>query len=113
MGKPFSPYEIGIYLGWVSSSEVWFGMYELGILMQHEKTVQILFYLVVFGLMALWEWKSSFRVQKIHRNIRWPNNMAVSFLSALVVRLIFPGSALWAAHWALDHQFGVFNWVET
>src|ERR1019366_9268223 len=65
-----------------------------------------------FGLMAFWEVRSSRRPQNIPRKLRWPNNLAVTLLNALVVRVIFPGATLWAAFWAFYHRFGVLNWVE-
>src|SRR5580658_5498398 len=84
--------------------EIWF---RYGLL--HEKNIRLLCYLLVFGSMAFWEWKTSRRVQKTSRKTRWPNNLAVTLLNAFIIRILFPGGALWAAYWARNHNLGLFN----
>ena len=77
-----------------------------------EKNIRIMFFVSVFLLMALWEWKASRRNQKIPKTHRWPNNLAMTLLNTLVVRILFPGSALWASYLAASYRIGFFNWVE-
>lgn len=84
--------------------EIWF---HYGLL--REKDIRLFCYLILFGLMAFWEWKASRRGQKIRRTDRWPHNLAVTVLNALIIRVLFPGEALWAAYWARNHNLGLFN----
>jgi sterol desaturase/sphingolipid hydroxylase (fatty acid hydroxylase superfamily) len=78
----------------------------------HERNYRFYGYLVVFALMALWEWKAARRDQKIGRIYRWPNNLGIALLNVLVIRILFPSASLGAAYWARGHQFGLFHWVE-
>ena len=43
---------------------------------------------------------------------RWPANIAIIFLDALLVRLLLPAGAVGAAWWAGEHSFGLFNWLQ-
>jgi sterol desaturase/sphingolipid hydroxylase (fatty acid hydroxylase superfamily) len=84
--------------------EIWF---HYGLL--HEKDIRLYCYLVFFGILAFWEWKAARRVQRITRPDRWPHNLALTVLNVLVIRVLFPGEALWAAYWARNHNLGLFN----
>jgi sterol desaturase/sphingolipid hydroxylase (fatty acid hydroxylase superfamily) len=78
----------------------------------YEKNVRLLCFLCVFVLMALWEWMANRREQKISKKIRWSNNLALALINALMIRVLFPGAALWASYLAFRHHLGLFNNVE-
>lgn len=68
-------------------------------------------FLGLFLLMALWEVLAPRRVQRLHRRERWPVNLALLVLNAVLLRLIFAGAALGTAFWAAEHEWGLFNQV--
>ncbi len=113
MGKPFSTGEIGIYLSWdFFQGRCGVDANALLNLSAQERDIRLLSFLVIFGLMALWEWKARRRDPKFPKKLRWPNNLLVALLNALLVRVVFPASTLGAAYMALNNQFGLFNWVD-
>lgn len=78
----------------------------------HERIVRLLCFLVVFGLMAYWELKTTLRAPSAPRKVRWNGNLCLTVLNTLVIRLLFPGAGLWAALWASRHGLGLFNKIE-
>jgi sterol desaturase/sphingolipid hydroxylase (fatty acid hydroxylase superfamily) len=71
----------------------------------------------VFAAMAAWELWAPRRPQAIGRARRWPGNLGIVVLDALLVRLVFPiasvGVALVAESrgWGLFHALAVPSWV--
>lgn len=68
-------------------------------------------FLAVFGVMALWEWLAPRRKEQTPRSERWPGNLGLTLVNALVIRVIFPSAAVGAAYLAEQLQFGLFHWV--
>jgi sterol desaturase/sphingolipid hydroxylase (fatty acid hydroxylase superfamily) len=70
----------------------------------------------VFGgvlvVMALWEFLAPGRPQALGRLVRWPNNLGIAALNALVVRLLFPAAAVGFALLAAEEDWGFFNLVD-
>lgn len=66
---------------------------------------------MIFLLMALWEWHAARRPQAIVRRRRWPANLSIVALDALLVRLLFPAAAVGAALYASGQGWGLFNLV--
>lgn len=81
-------------------------------LAQNERNLRLYGFLAVFGVMALWEWLSPRRQEQIQRSHRWPGNLGLTLINAIVIRVIFPSAAVGAAYLAQRFQFGLFNWVE-
>ena len=59
--------------------------------------------------MALLEARFPRRKRETSKGIRWINNLTVTFLSSLLVRLLLPLTALGAAAFAAERGFGLFN----
>jgi sterol desaturase/sphingolipid hydroxylase (fatty acid hydroxylase superfamily) len=65
----------------------------------------------VFAVMAFWELVGPRRAQSIGRGWRWPNNLGVVVANTLLVRLLFPTTAVGLALLAETRGFGLFNVV--
>jgi sterol desaturase/sphingolipid hydroxylase (fatty acid hydroxylase superfamily) len=63
----------------------------------------------VFAVMALWELVAPRRGQAIGRMVRWPGNLGVVAVDALLVRLVFPTTAVGLCLLAERNGWGVFN----
>jgi sterol desaturase/sphingolipid hydroxylase (fatty acid hydroxylase superfamily) len=63
----------------------------------------------VFIAMAVWEVFGPRRKQKVQRGVRWPNNLGVVALDTLLVRLVFPTTAVGLAVFAESHGWGLLN----
>ena len=78
-------------------------------LLSNEPVVRLSIFASVFGLMALWEVLAPRRRQEIGRTTRWPSNLGVVMLDTVVVRILFPASAVGLALLAEAKGFGLFN----
>jgi sterol desaturase/sphingolipid hydroxylase (fatty acid hydroxylase superfamily) len=82
-----------------------------------ETAVRLGVFAGVFAVMALWEIAAQRRLQEIDRHRRWPANLAIVAVDAVLVRLVFPTTlvafAMTAqAHgWGLLHAFAVPTWI--
>jgi sterol desaturase/sphingolipid hydroxylase (fatty acid hydroxylase superfamily) len=71
----------------------------------------------VFLAMAIWELVRPRRQQTIVRHVRWPSNLGIVVLDALLVRLIFPTTAVGfalvgdARGWGLFHLVTLPTWI--
>jgi sterol desaturase/sphingolipid hydroxylase (fatty acid hydroxylase superfamily) len=65
----------------------------------------------VFFTMALWEFVGARRTPTIGRGWRWPNNLGVVVVDTLLVRVLFPATAVGLALLAEARGFGLFNMV--
>jgi sterol desaturase/sphingolipid hydroxylase (fatty acid hydroxylase superfamily) len=63
----------------------------------------------VFALMAAWEFFGPRRAQAIGRGWRWPNNLAVVVVDMLLIRILFPTTAVGLALIAQARGVGLFN----
>jgi hypothetical protein len=63
----------------------------------------------VFVVMAIWELVGPRRQQAIGRGWRWPNNLGVVLVDTLLVRILFPTTAVGLALIAEERGFGLFN----
>jgi sterol desaturase/sphingolipid hydroxylase (fatty acid hydroxylase superfamily) len=67
--------------------------------------------------MAIWELVGPRRQQTIARHVRWPSNLGIVVLDALLVRLIFPTTAVGfalvgdARGWGLFHLVTLPTWI--
>jgi sterol desaturase/sphingolipid hydroxylase (fatty acid hydroxylase superfamily) len=77
----------------------------------HEPLVRLGCSIAVFAAMALWEWLAPRRSQAIKRRTRWPNNLGISVLNTVVLRIIFPTAGVGMAIFAAAHGWGVLNAV--
>jgi len=71
----------------------------------------------IFGLMTAWEILVPRRDQKLGRKTRWPGNIGIVILDTVLVRLVFPTTAIGLAlvaearGWGLFYALGLPTWV--
>jgi sterol desaturase/sphingolipid hydroxylase (fatty acid hydroxylase superfamily) len=81
------------------------------VLLAHEPYIRLALFGGVFTLMAAWELMGPRRQQTIGRGWRWPNNLGVVAVNTLLVRILFPTTAVGLALLAEARGFGLFNLV--
>ncbi len=75
----------------------------------HEAQVRLACFIAMFAGMALWEWLTPRRAQAINRRTRWPNNLGISALNTVVLRIIFPTAGVGMTIFASVHGWGILN----
>jgi sterol desaturase/sphingolipid hydroxylase (fatty acid hydroxylase superfamily) len=78
-------------------------------LLSNEPVLRLSIFASVFTIMALWEVLAPRRRLAIGRITRWPSNLGVVMLDTVVVRILFPTSAVGLALLAEAKGFGLFN----
>jgi sterol desaturase/sphingolipid hydroxylase (fatty acid hydroxylase superfamily) len=76
-----------------------------------EAAVRLIVAAVVFAAMAAWEVFAPRRKLSAGRAARWPSNLGIAVVDALLVRLVLPAAAIGAALYAAGHGFGLFHWL--
>jgi sterol desaturase/sphingolipid hydroxylase (fatty acid hydroxylase superfamily) len=74
-----------------------------------ELTIRLGAFAGIFLAMALWELLAPRRPWAVGRAPRWPGNLGVVVVDALVVRLLIPTAAVGVALLAATHGFGLFR----
>ena len=82
------------------------------IISAHESFIRLVVFAGVFALMAAWEILAPRREQRIGRGRRWPSNIGVVALDTLLVRLLFPITAVGVALLAEARGWGLFATLE-
>ena len=77
----------------------------------HEPWIRLAAFLGVFLCMALWEWLRPRRPQAMGRAARWPSNLGIVAINTVLVRLVFPISAVVWAGFVAQHGFGLLHWM--
>jgi len=80
-------------------------------LLSYEQYIRLAAFCGVFALMAIWEFIGPRRIQTIGRGWRWPNNLGVVVVDTLLVRILFPTTAVGLALIAGAQGIGLFNVV--
>ncbi|MDQ6970557.1 MAG: sterol desaturase family protein [Mariprofundus sp.] len=75
-----------------------------------DATLRLIIFLTVLLLMAWLEWIAPRRVLRFGYK-RWPANLGIVVLDALMVRIVLPAGAVGAALWAQELNFGLFHWL--
>jgi sterol desaturase/sphingolipid hydroxylase (fatty acid hydroxylase superfamily) len=78
-------------------------------MLTNEAYVRLAVFAGVFAVMALWELLAPRRPQAVGRGVRWPGNLGIVVLDALLVRLLFPTTAVGLALVAEGQGWGLFN----
>ena len=78
----------------------------------HEPAVRVAAFASVFVTMALWELAANRRELGAPRGARWLNNLGLTALNTILLRLLFPVAATGAAAATAHHGWGLFNVVE-
>jgi sterol desaturase/sphingolipid hydroxylase (fatty acid hydroxylase superfamily) len=86
-------------------------------LLPNEPLVRLLAFAAILAAMATWELLAPRRAHQIGRRTRWPANLGVAILDTLLVRLLFPMTAVGLAllaeaqGWGLLNAFAVAGWI--
>ena len=78
-------------------------------LLAYESQLRLLTFAGVFAVMASWELLAPRRPRTIGRSARWPSNLAVVAIDTLLVRIIFPTTAVGVAMMMQAGGWGLFN----
>jgi sterol desaturase/sphingolipid hydroxylase (fatty acid hydroxylase superfamily) len=81
------------------------------ILFTHEPLIRLSIFGGLFVMMAVWEVLAPRRTPAIGRGWRWPNNLGVVVLDALLLRILLPTTAVGLALIAQARGFGLFNMI--
>jgi hypothetical protein len=63
------------------------------ILLSYEPQLRLLTFVSVFAIMATWEFPTP-RRRRPSDAVRWPSNLAVVAIDTLLVRIVFPTTAV-------------------
>ena len=75
----------------------------------HSSTLRLGCFLGVLALMALWEVLGPRRPRSVSKEIRWASNLGLVVLNTLILRLLFPSTAIGVAAFAAARGWGVLN----
>jgi sterol desaturase/sphingolipid hydroxylase (fatty acid hydroxylase superfamily) len=87
-------------------------------LLKAEPLLRLGVYLSVFALMAVWEAIGPRRPRALRRVKRWPGNIGISLVDALLTRLVAPAGAVGfallanARNWGALCQINLPTWIE-
>jgi sterol desaturase/sphingolipid hydroxylase (fatty acid hydroxylase superfamily) len=79
------------------------------VLFAYEPYIRLGAFSGVFVVMAIWELTAPRRQQAIGRGWRWPNNLGIVVVDTLLVRVLYPITAVGLALVAEERGFGLFN----
>jgi sterol desaturase/sphingolipid hydroxylase (fatty acid hydroxylase superfamily) len=86
-------------------------------LLVNEALIRLAAFAGIFAIMAAWEILAPRRGQKLGRGTRWPSNIGIVVLDTVLVRLMFPTTAVGLAlvaesqGWGLLHATNLPAWV--
>jgi sterol desaturase/sphingolipid hydroxylase (fatty acid hydroxylase superfamily) len=82
------------------------------IVLANEPLIRLLVFAGIFAAMAAWEILAPRRERKLARGTRWPGNVGVVVLDTVLVRLVFPVTAVGLALVAEARGWGLFYALE-
>ncbi len=77
--------------------------------LEGESIIRLGFFFGVFCVMALWEVWAPRRKRSLSRAVRWPNNVGVVFLNTVLLRVVFPTTAVGLALVGERSGWGLLN----
>jgi sterol desaturase/sphingolipid hydroxylase (fatty acid hydroxylase superfamily) len=80
-------------------------------IIDNEIYLRLTFFFTIFIAMTIWEIVKPRRELKTSKVNRWTVNLSITFIDALIVRLIFPMAAIGIALIAEKHNWGFLNRV--
>ena len=84
--------------------------------LQLEQLLRLGSFLAVFAALAAWEWLAPRRVPTFAPRARWPHNVGLLVVDAVVLRIAAPGAAIAVAlagearGWGLVNAVGLSGW---
>lgn len=79
------------------------------IILAHEPAIRLTFFLGVLIVIAVWEAAAPRRHRSVSRWLRWPSNLGIAALNAVVLRVSFPVAAVGLAAAGQEHGWGLLN----
>ena len=79
-----------------------------GIFLTDEPLIRLVAFAGIFAAMAVWEVLAPRRDQKLGRGTRWPSNIGIVVLDTVLVRLVFPTTAVGLALVTEGRGWGLF-----
>lgn len=79
---------------------------------ENEAAFRLAIFFGVFLVMATWEIVAPRRKLTRSKSHRWFNNIAITVLNSLVVRLLFPAAAVGMALYVEEQQWGLFSLID-
>lgn len=79
------------------------------VILGHEGAIRLGFFLGVFALVALFERRRPRREASVPRLRRWIDNLSVSAIGALTLRVVLPLGEVAFAVWVAQRGWGLFN----
>ncbi|UCE63528.1 MAG: sterol desaturase family protein, partial [Nitrospirota bacterium] len=79
--------------------------------MLNELSIRLGFFFGIFALMVIWEGLAPRRAEPNLRAARWPSNIGIVVLNTLIIRLVFPTTAVGLALVEGQQGWGLFNIV--
>ena len=76
-----------------------------------ESAIRVGAFFGILGVMALWQMLAPRRPMKFGYR-RWPANLGIVLLDAVLVRLLMPAGVVGVAVWAGHSRFGVMRWLD-
>ena len=81
--------------------------------MEHEFTIRLIFFVLIFILVALWEIRAPRRNLTTSKKWRWFNNLSIIAINPVFLRLVFPVLAVGMAQTAQANGWGLLNHLGT
>jgi len=77
--------------------------------MEHEITIRVITFVLIFILVALWEIRAPRRTLMTSKKWRWFNNLSIIAINPLLLRLVFPVLAIGMTQTAQANGWGLLN----
>ena len=81
--------------------------------MEHEITLRLISFVLIFILVALWEIRAPRRNLTTSKKWRWFNNLSIIAINPILLRLVFPILAVGMAQTAQANGWGLLNHLGT
>lgn len=78
--------------------------------MENEALVRLIFFLVIYGAVAIWEFAAPRRRLTVSKVGRWWNNLGIIVIDTLLAKLIFAAAAIGVAAVARQNGWGLLNY---
>lgn len=75
----------------------------------HEVAIRLSFFFGIFATVALWERFAPRRALTVSKAVRWFNNLGLTFLNSIILRMLFPTAAVGVALLAEQQGWGLLN----
>jgi sterol desaturase/sphingolipid hydroxylase (fatty acid hydroxylase superfamily) len=81
-------------------------------ILSNEPAIRLAAFAGIFLVMALWEFAAPRRKRSHSRLVRWPSNVAISFLNTALLRFLIPTAAVGLAAVGEAQGWGLFNQID-